>query len=73
MIPPMDMKTFPLALLNDHIFLKTDALINGQWNAGDVRLDVLDPSTGRVTSLGFLKWGTSGCGQLASCCRPTKC
>ena len=46
MTPPMDMTTSPLALLNDHIFLKTDALINGQWNAGDVRLDVLDPLQG---------------------------
>ena len=42
----MDMKTSPLSLLNDPSLLKTDALINGQWIAGDVRFDVLDPSTG---------------------------
>ena len=43
----MDMKTSPLSLLNDPSLLKTDALINGKWLAGDVRFDVLDPSTGR--------------------------
>ncbi len=49
----MDMKTSPLALLNDPTLLKTDALINGQWvaapaEAGVVpgRFDVTDPSTG---------------------------
>ena len=31
---PMDMKTSPLAALNDCSLLKTDALINGEWIAG---------------------------------------
>jgi succinate-semialdehyde dehydrogenase/glutarate-semialdehyde dehydrogenase len=42
----MDTKTSPLALLNDPTLLKTDALIGGQWVAGDVRFDVVDPATG---------------------------
>ena len=42
----MDMKTSPLSLLNDPSLLKTSALINGKWIAGDSRFDVLDPSTG---------------------------
>ena len=42
----MDMKTAPLALLNDPSLLKTDALINGQWLAGSARFDVNDPSNG---------------------------
>ena len=42
----MDMKTSPLALLNDPSLLKTDALINGQWLAGASRFDVNDPATG---------------------------
>jgi len=42
----MDMKTSPLALLNDPSLLKTDALINGQWVAGSSRFDVNDPATG---------------------------
>jgi len=42
----MDMKTSPLALLNDPTLLKTDGLINGQWVAGSSRFDVLDPATG---------------------------
>jgi succinate-semialdehyde dehydrogenase/glutarate-semialdehyde dehydrogenase len=42
----MDMKTSPLALLNDPTLLKTDALINGQWVAGSQRFDVTDPATG---------------------------
>jgi len=42
----MDMKTSPLALLNDPSLLKTDALINGQWLAGSSRFDVTDPATG---------------------------
>ncbi len=42
----MDMKTSPLALLNDASLLKTDALINGQWLAGASRFDVTDPATG---------------------------
>ena len=43
----MDMPTSPLSLLNDPSLLKTDALINGQWVAGDSRFDVLDPSSGK--------------------------
>ena len=54
----MDMKTSPLSLLNDPSLLKTDALINGKWIAGDSRFDVLDPSTGKkladVANLGAL-------------------
>ena len=42
----MDMKTSPLALLNDPSLLKTDALINGQWVAASSRFDVNDPATG---------------------------
>ena len=42
----MDMKTAPLALLQDPSLLKTDALINGQWVAGSARFDVHDPATG---------------------------
>jgi len=42
----MDMKTSPLALLNDPSLLKTNALINGLWVAGTTRFDVLDPSNG---------------------------
>jgi succinate-semialdehyde dehydrogenase/glutarate-semialdehyde dehydrogenase len=44
----MDMKTSPLALLNDPSLLKTDALINGQWVAGVSRFDITDPATGAV-------------------------
>ena len=44
----MDMKTSPLALLNDPSLLKTDALINGQWVAGSSRFDITDPATGAV-------------------------
>ena len=43
----MDMKTSPLALLNDPSLLKTDGLINGQWVKGAGRFDVLDPATGQ--------------------------
>ena len=43
----MDMKTAPLALLKDPSLLKTDALINGQWQPGTTRFDILDPSNGR--------------------------
>jgi succinate-semialdehyde dehydrogenase / glutarate-semialdehyde dehydrogenase len=43
----MDMKTSPLALLNDPSLLKTDALINGQWVAGSSRFAVHDPATGQ--------------------------
>ncbi len=42
----MDMKTSPLALLNDPTLLRTDGLINGQWIAGASRFDVNDPSNG---------------------------
>ena len=49
----MDMKTSPLALLNDPSLLKTDSLINGQWVKGPTaggsstsRFDVQDPSNG---------------------------
>ncbi len=42
----MDMKTSPLALLNDPSLLKTDALINGQWVPGSQRFAVTDPATG---------------------------
>jgi len=44
----MDMKTSPLALLNDPSLLKTDALIHGQWVAGSSRFDITDPATGAV-------------------------
>jgi len=43
----MDMKTCPLAQLNDPSLLKTDALINGQWVAGSSRFAVTDPATGK--------------------------
>jgi succinate-semialdehyde dehydrogenase/glutarate-semialdehyde dehydrogenase len=42
----MDMKTSPLAQLNDPTLLKTDALINGQWVKGPSRFAVTDPATG---------------------------
>jgi succinate-semialdehyde dehydrogenase/glutarate-semialdehyde dehydrogenase len=42
----MDMKTSPLATLNDPSLLKTDALIGGEWVAGARRFDVTDPATG---------------------------
>ena len=46
----MDMKTSPLAQLNDAGLLKTDALIGGEWvalgAAGASRFDVTDPATG---------------------------
>ncbi|MBP7915129.1 MAG: NAD-dependent succinate-semialdehyde dehydrogenase [Vitreoscilla sp.] len=40
------MKTSPLSTLNDPSLLKTDALIGGEWVAGDARFDVTDPATG---------------------------
>jgi succinate-semialdehyde dehydrogenase / glutarate-semialdehyde dehydrogenase len=50
----MDMKTSPLALLNDPTLLKTDGFINGQWVKGTTvgastpaRFDVTDPATGK--------------------------
>ncbi|MGV0960698.1 MAG: NAD-dependent succinate-semialdehyde dehydrogenase [Limnohabitans sp.] len=43
----MNMKTSPLALLNDPSLLKTDALINGQWVVGSSRFAVHDPATGQ--------------------------
>jgi succinate-semialdehyde dehydrogenase / glutarate-semialdehyde dehydrogenase len=42
----MDMKTSPVATLNDAGLLKTDALIGGEWLAGAARFDVNDPATG---------------------------
>jgi len=42
----MDMKTSPLAALNDASLLKTDSLINGEWVKGSARFDVVDPATG---------------------------
>ena len=42
----MDMKTSPLALLNDPSLLKTDGFINGQWVKGSGRFEVTDPATG---------------------------
>ena len=42
----MDMKTSPLALLRDPSLLKTDALIDGQWQKGPSRFEVHDPSNG---------------------------
>ncbi|WP_088280691.1 NAD-dependent succinate-semialdehyde dehydrogenase [Ideonella sp. A 288] len=42
----MDMKTSPLSTLNDPSLLKTDALIGGEWVAGNRRFDVTDPATG---------------------------
>ena len=51
----MDMKTSPLAQLNDPSLLKTDALINGQWVGGSSRFAVHDPATGQKAD-GFV-WG----------------
>jgi succinate-semialdehyde dehydrogenase/glutarate-semialdehyde dehydrogenase len=54
----MDMKTSPLATLNDPSLLKTDALINGNWTAAQsgARFAVTDPATGlelaQVANLG---------------------
>ena len=42
----MDMKTSPIATLNDAGLLKTDALIGGEWVTGAARFDVTDPATG---------------------------
>ena len=42
----MDMKTSPLARLNDHTLLKTSAFINGQWVQGQSTFEVTDPATG---------------------------
>ena len=42
----MDMKTSPLATLNDPTLLKTNSLINGEWVPGSSRFDVTDPATG---------------------------
>ncbi|GAA6140689.1 NAD-dependent succinate-semialdehyde dehydrogenase [Hydrogenophaga sp. 5NK40-0174] len=43
----MDMKTSPLAQLNDPTLLKTGALINGEWVAGNSQFAVHDPATGQ--------------------------
>ena len=52
----MDMKTSPLASLNDPSLLKTDALVDGRWLGGTARFAVNDPATGlelaRVANLG---------------------
>ncbi|MBW8759799.1 MAG: NAD-dependent succinate-semialdehyde dehydrogenase [Burkholderiales bacterium] len=42
----MDMKTSPIATLNDAGLLKTDALIGGEWVSGAARFDITDPATG---------------------------
>jgi succinate-semialdehyde dehydrogenase/glutarate-semialdehyde dehydrogenase len=42
------MTTSPLSTLNDPGLLKTAALINGEWVAGDSRFAVTDPATGLV-------------------------
>jgi len=42
----MDMKTSPLALLNDPSLIKTDGFIKGQWVKGSGRFEVTDPATG---------------------------
>src|ERR1700761_5999354 len=42
----MDMKTSPVASLNDAGLLKTDALVGGEWVAGSARFDIVDPATG---------------------------
>ncbi|KQV95816.1 NAD-dependent succinate-semialdehyde dehydrogenase [Rhizobacter sp. Root1221] len=42
----MDMKTSPLATLDDPGLLKTHGLIGGEWVAGSNRFDVIDPATG---------------------------
>lgn len=42
----MDMKTSPLAALNDASLLKTDALIDGEWVGSGSRFVVTDPATG---------------------------
>jgi len=43
----MDMKTSPLASLQDASLLRTNALIDGHWIGGDSRFAVNDPATGR--------------------------
>jgi len=51
---PMDTKTSPLTLLADPSLLKTDALINGSWTAGQAsspRFAVTDPATGQELAL----------------------
>ncbi len=42
----MDMKTSPLASLNDPTLLKTDSLIDGEWDSGRSRFEVCAPATG---------------------------
>ena len=44
----MDMKTSPLATLNDAALLKTDAFVNGVWVQGTGRFPVIDPATGQT-------------------------
>ncbi len=43
----MNTSSSPLALLKDQCLLKTDALIDGQWQPGTTRFDVHDPATGQ--------------------------
>ncbi|CAD5372215.1 succinate-semialdehyde dehydrogenase I, NADP-dependent [Rubrivivax sp. A210] len=56
----MDMKTSPLATLNDAGLLRTEGLINGEWAAsqGGARFAVTDPATGmelaQVANLGAI-------------------
>jgi succinate-semialdehyde dehydrogenase/glutarate-semialdehyde dehydrogenase len=42
----MDMKTSPLASLQDATLLRTNALIDGHWIGGNSRFAVNDPATG---------------------------
>ncbi len=42
----MNIKTNPLATLNDPGLLKTDALIGGEWVGAESRFDITDPATG---------------------------
>jgi succinate-semialdehyde dehydrogenase/glutarate-semialdehyde dehydrogenase len=43
----MDMKTSPLATLNDPSLLRTDGLVDGAWVPGSARFAVTDPATGQ--------------------------
>ena len=42
------MSASPLTLLKDPSLFKTDGLINGHWQKGASRFDVLDPATGKI-------------------------
>ena len=52
----MDMKSSPLATLNDPSLLKTDALIGGDWVKGSARFEVHRPGHRRS---GWWTWPTS--------------